>query len=68
MLRILARRFDAVLPEVFYESTFVSADGCPQRSREEEEDLAMSFGLKMRDAMVERDGDELRTRAGEDSD
>jgi len=48
MLLTLARRIsDQFLPEVFYDSTFTIADGCPQRSPEDEEDLAMGFDHKM---------------------
>jgi hypothetical protein len=59
MLLALARRVsDQFLPEVFYDSTFTRADGRPQRSQEDEEDLAMGFDHKMQDALAERGGDE----------
>jgi hypothetical protein len=55
MLISLARRIsDHFSPEVFYESTFTSADGCPQRSPEEEDDLVMAFDHKMQDALAEK--------------
>jgi hypothetical protein len=54
MLLTLARRIsDNFLPEVFYDSTFSVADGCPQRSLEDEEDLAMEFDHRMQDALAE---------------
>jgi cell wall assembly regulator SMI1 len=66
MLLTLARRIsDQFLPEVFYDSTFTIADGCPQRSPEDEEDLAMGFDHKMQDALAEKDGEE---EGSEDSD
>jgi hypothetical protein len=66
MLFTLARRIsDNFLPEVFYDSTFTIADGCPQRSPEDEEDLAMGFDHKMQDALAEKGGDE---EGSEDSD
>jgi hypothetical protein len=50
MLLTLARRIsDQFLPEVFYESTFTTAEGCPQRSAEEEEELAMGLDHKMQE-------------------
>lgn len=59
MLLILARRIsDQFLPEVLHDSAFTIADGSPQRSPEDEEDLAMGFDHKMQDALVEKDGDE----------
>jgi hypothetical protein len=59
MLLTLARRIsDQFLPEVFYDSTFTIADGCPQRSREDEEDLAIGFDHKMQDSLAESVGDE----------
>ncbi len=66
MLLTLARRIsDWFLPEVFYDSTFTIADGCPQRSPEDEKDLAMGFDHKMEDALAEKGGDEV---GSEDSD
>lgn len=66
MLLTLARRFsDLVLPEVFYDSTFTIADSCPQRSLEDEGDLAMGFDHRMRDALAEKGGD---GEGSEDSD
>jgi hypothetical protein len=66
MLLTLARRIsDQFLPEVFYDSTFTIADGCPQRSPEDEEDLAMGFDHKMQEALAEKGGDE---EGSEDSD
>lgn len=57
MLIALARRFsDKGLPECFYESTFTVADGCPQRSAEEEDDLAMALYHKMQDDYAEVTG------------
>jgi hypothetical protein len=57
MLLTLARRIsDQFLPEVFYDSTFTIVDGCPQRSPEDEEDLAMGFDHKMHDALAEVGG------------
>jgi len=59
MLLTLARRIsDQFLPEVFYDSTFTIADGCPQRSPEDEEDLAMGFDHKIQDALAEKGADE----------
>jgi hypothetical protein len=59
MLISLARRIsDHFLPEAFYEGTFTRADGCPERSPEEEDDLAMAFDHKMQDALAEKGGDE----------
>jgi hypothetical protein len=59
MLLTLARRIsDQFLPEVFYDSTFTIADGCPQRSVEDEKDLAMGFDHKMQDALAEKGEDE----------
>ncbi|PMD22236.1 hypothetical protein NA56DRAFT_658159 [Hyaloscypha hepaticicola] len=59
MLISLARRIsDHFLPEAFYDSTFESADGCPQRSPEEEDDLVMAFDRNMQDALAEKGGDE----------
>lgn len=50
MLLTLARRIsNQFLPEVFYESTFTTAEGCPQRSAEEEEELAMGLDHKMQE-------------------
>jgi hypothetical protein len=70
MLISLARRIsDHFSPEVFYESTFTSADGCPQRSPEEEDDLVMAFDHKMQDALAEKGRDEEETEDSEsDSD
>ncbi|OBT95023.1 hypothetical protein VE01_07433 [Pseudogymnoascus verrucosus] len=57
MLIALARRFsDQGLPECFYESTFTVADGSPQRSAEEENDLAMALYYKMQDDYAEVTG------------
>ena len=57
MLLTLARRVsDQFLPEVFYDSTFTTASGCPQRAPEDEEDLAMGFDHKMQDTLAERSG------------
>lgn len=54
MLLALARRFsDHGLPECFYDSTFTVADGCPQRSAEVEDDLAMGLDYKMQDYFTE---------------
>jgi hypothetical protein len=59
MLLTLARRIsDQFLPEVFYDSTFAIADGCPQRSPEDEEDLAMGFDHKVEDALAKEGRDE----------
>ena len=59
MLQALARRIsDWFLPEVFYDSTFTVADGSPQRNPEDEEDLAMAFDHKMKDALAKEDKDE----------
>jgi hypothetical protein len=59
MLLTLARRIsDQFLPEAFYESTFDIADGCEQRSLEEEEDLAMAFDHKLQDALAQKGGGE----------
>jgi len=64
MLQNLARRIsDQFLPEVFYDSTFTTADGCPQRSVEDEEDLAMGFEHKLQDAL-----DEKAARRGDSDD
>ncbi|KAG0645443.1 hypothetical protein D0Z07_8664 [Hyphodiscus hymeniophilus] len=66
MLLTLARRIsDQFLPEVFYDSTFTIADGCPQRSPEDEEDLAMGFDHKLQDALAGKGEDE---EGSEDSD
>ena len=66
MLLTLARRIsDQFLPEVFYDSTFTIADGCPQRSPEDEEDLAMGFDHKIQDDLAEKGADE---EGSEDSD
>lgn len=69
MLLTLARRVsDHHLPEPFYESTFTVADGCPQRSPEDEEDLAMGLDHKMQDAFAEEeDGDTDDSEDDEDS-
>jgi hypothetical protein len=70
MLLTLARRVsDQFLPEAFYESTFAIADGCPQRSPEDEEDLAMALDHKIIDAVAEKGGDEEESEdSDEDSD
>lgn len=48
MLLALAKRFSGQgLPDCFYDSTFTVADGCPQRSAEDEDDLAMGLDHKM---------------------
>jgi hypothetical protein len=55
MLISLARRIsDLFLPEAFYGSTLTNADGCPQCSPEEEDDLVMAFDHKMQDALAEK--------------
>jgi hypothetical protein len=67
MLRTLARRIsDHFLPEVFYDSTFTIADGCPARSPEDEEDLAMGFDHKMQDALAREGGDEEQNEDSEE--
>ncbi|ELR02835.1 hypothetical protein VC83_08296 [Pseudogymnoascus destructans] len=55
MLVMLARKVsDHFYPEAFYgQSTFDNADGCPGRSAEAEEDLAMGFNLRIEDAFAE---------------
>ena len=54
-LRTLARRVsDLFLPDIFYDSTFTIADGCPQRSPGEEEDLVMAFDHKLEDTLAEK--------------
>jgi hypothetical protein len=58
LLTVARRNSDQFLPEVFYDSTFTTADGCPQRSAEDEEDLAMGFDHKMQGALAEMAGDE----------
>ena len=58
LLTVARRNSDQFLPEVFYDSTFTNADGCPQRSPEDEEDLAMGFDHKIQDALAEKGGDE----------
>ena len=69
MLAALVRRIsNQGLPDVFYESAFTFADGCPQRSLEDEEDVAMGFDHKLQDAKAETadlSGDEV---GSEDSD
>ena len=67
MLVTLARKFsDLYLPETFYEHTiFLEADGCAARPKEEEEDLAMSLVIQLKD---ERDAVENRIKGLEDSD
>ncbi|KIN00030.1 hypothetical protein OIDMADRAFT_55918 [Oidiodendron maius Zn] len=66
MLLTLARRIsDTFLPEAFYDSTFTIADGSPQRSPEDEDDLAMGLDYKMRDALTSDGGDDCEC---EDSD
>jgi hypothetical protein len=64
MLLSLAKRIsDQVLPKVFTDSTFTIANGCPQRSLEDEEDLVMAFDYKVQDAL-----DEERRNAERNSD
>jgi hypothetical protein len=58
LLTLAGRTSDQPLLEVFYDSTFTISDGCPQRSPEDEEDLAMGFDHKMQDALSEKGGDE----------
>lgn len=66
MLQALARRAaDNFLPEAFYGSTFTIADGCPQRSPEDEEDLAMGFDYKMKNALAKKGGDEGSEDSGD---
>ena len=50
LLVTLARKIsDLYLPENFYESaTFLEADGCERRSDAEEQDLAMSLAVRMK--------------------
>lgn len=57
MLITLARKVsDHFLPEAFYgQSTFTEADGCPGRSADAEEDLAMGLNLRIDDAFAEAD-------------
>jgi hypothetical protein len=69
MLLTLARRIsDRYLPDVFYDSTFAISDGSPQRSPEDEEDLAMGFDHKIEDALAEKGGDEEDEDSDGDSD
>ena len=42
------------MPEAFYKSTFTTADGCPQRSPDDEEDLVMAFDHKMQDTLAQK--------------
>jgi hypothetical protein len=51
MLTTLARKVsDHFLPEAFYEeTTFTEAEGCAARSAEEEDDLALSLTVRMRE-------------------
>jgi hypothetical protein len=65
LLTVARRNSGQFLPEVFYDSTFTTADCCPQRSAEDEEDLAMGFDHKMQGALAEMAGDE---EGSEDSD
>ncbi|KAL1968104.1 hypothetical protein VTN77DRAFT_2234 [Rasamsonia byssochlamydoides] len=52
MLTMLARKIsDRYSPEVFWEKTFTEADGCPTRSSEEEETLALSLAVRMKEEM-----------------
>ena len=68
MLLTLARRIsDTFLPEAFYDSTFTMADGSPQRSPEDEDDLAMGLDYKMRDALTSDGGDNCECEDGDDS-
>ncbi|OBT66253.1 hypothetical protein VE03_04344 [Pseudogymnoascus sp. 23342-1-I1] len=54
MLLALARRFsDQGLLECFYDPTFTVADGFPQRSAEDEDDLAMGLDHKTQDDFAE---------------
>jgi hypothetical protein len=57
MLKNLARHVsDHYLPEVFYKNmTFTEADGCPARSAEEEDTLALSLAVRMKDEADERE-------------
>lgn len=51
LLVSLARKVsDLYLPETFYKNTtFLEADGCAQRTEEEEEDLAMSLAVRVKE-------------------
>ncbi|KAL9106771.1 MAG: hypothetical protein Q9187_008520 [Circinaria calcarea] len=55
MLLTLARKVsDLYWPEAFYENTtFETADGCPSRSLEEENDLTLSLAVRLRDEKEE---------------
>ncbi|KAH8802856.1 hypothetical protein F5884DRAFT_756171 [Xylogone sp. PMI_703] len=54
MLLALARRVsDHYLPEVFYESTFTAAEGCPEESPDIDTDLAMAFDHILQDVRAE---------------
>lgn len=69
MLISLAREVsDRFLPEAFYDtSTFADADGCPGRSAEAEDDLAMGLDVMVRDAFEEA-RDTRRADGDSDSD
>jgi hypothetical protein len=62
MLLSLARKIsDRFLPEAFYETTtFTEADGCDERTAEQEADLVMALTHKMNDSLhhEDEDGDE----------
>jgi hypothetical protein len=62
MLQVLASHIsDFYLPEAFFESTFESAEGCKERSTEEEEDLVLGFHYKLKDLEVLYDGDDTES-------
>ena len=50
LLVTLARKIsDFYLPETFYQTTnFIGADGCASRSKDEEEDLAISLAVRVK--------------------
>lgn len=66
----LARRIsDQDLPNAFYDSTFTTTEGSPQRSAEEGDDLAMMLDHKMQDSFIDEDeggeGEEYREGDGD---
>lgn len=66
MLVTLAKKVGGLIfPEAFYETTtFIEADGCLARSKDEEQELARSMSVRLKDqkqsypAEEEEDGDE----------
>ena len=51
LLVLLARKVsDLYLPQIFYQTTtFIEADGCASGTKDEEEDLAMSLAVRVRE-------------------